>query len=186
MRRRLIHGAFAALTFGAAISAAYQGMELRHAVLLSRAVSDASRPGRPRGAAVPLPPFPEARLAAANALSAAGIVDDAARLYTGLMHEQRHAEVARAASFNFANLYLRQGEAAMAGGDTARGLPIVDLAKQRYRDLLRDTPDDWDARYNLERALRLAPEESSFDGEPQKPVGQQRLKTDKLPPVELP
>jgi hypothetical protein len=31
---------------------------------------------------------------------------------------------------------------------------LVELAKQRYRDLLRAEPQDWDARYNLERALR--------------------------------
>ena len=37
-------------------------------------------------------------------------------------------------------------------------LPLIELAKQRYRDALRDRPDDWDARYNLERALWLAPE----------------------------
>ncbi len=83
-------------------------------------------------------------------------------------------------------MYLRQGELAIAGGDAARGLPMVELAKQRYRDLLRDTPGDWDARYNLERALRLAPEENPLDADPQAPVGQQRIKADKLPPTDLP
>jgi mxaK protein len=41
-------------------------------------------------------------------------------------------------------------------------LATLELAKQRYRDLLRVNPLDWDARYNLERALRLAPEEAAF------------------------
>ena len=39
-----------------------------------------------------------------------------------------------------------------------KSLPLIELAKQSYRDLLREDPNDWDARYNLERALWLAPE----------------------------
>ncbi len=39
-----------------------------------------------------------------------------------------------------------------------RSLPLIELAKQRYRDVLRNQPADWDARYNLSRALQLAPE----------------------------
>jgi mxaK protein len=39
-----------------------------------------------------------------------------------------------------------------------RALPLIELAKQSYRGSLRLNPEDWDARYNLERALWLAPE----------------------------
>jgi mxaK protein len=35
---------------------------------------------------------------------------------------------------------------------------MIEFAKQSYRNLLRDDPAAWDARYNLEYALRLAPE----------------------------
>ena len=35
---------------------------------------------------------------------------------------------------------------------------MIELAKQNYRQVLHEDPDDWDARYNLERALWLAPE----------------------------
>ena len=48
-------------------------------------------------------------------------------------------------------------------------LPLIELAKQSYRDLLRETPADWDARYNLERALYLSPEtqeDVAADGPP--------------------
>ena len=47
---------------------------------------------------------------------------------------------------------------ALAAGDRSDTRPLVELAKQRYRDLLRAEPQEWDARYNLERALWLAPE----------------------------
>jgi hypothetical protein len=51
-------------------------------------------------------------------------------------------------------------------GRGIRRLPAaVELAKQRYRDLLRAEPQDWDARYNLERALRSAPEEQEASAE---------------------
>jgi mxaK protein len=35
---------------------------------------------------------------------------------------------------------------------------MLEQAKERYRELLRIDAGDWDARYNLERALWLAPE----------------------------
>jgi mxaK protein len=43
-------------------------------------------------------------------------------------------------------------------GEAQRALPLIELAKQSYRDELRSNPADWDARYNLERALWLSPE----------------------------
>src|SRR5690606_41486529 len=46
--------------------------------------------------------------------------------------------------------------------DSARWLPMIELAKQSYRTLLRERPSEWDARYNLELALRLAPELESM------------------------
>jgi mxaK protein len=53
-------------------------------------------------------------------------------------------------------MYLREGAGETAS--TVRSLPMIEQAKARYRALLRVAPDDWDARYNLERALRLVPE----------------------------
>ena len=37
-------------------------------------------------------------------------------------------------------------------------LPLLELAKQSYRGRSASRPASWDARYNLERALWLAPE----------------------------
>ncbi len=63
--------------------------------------------------------------------------------------------------FNSANLHFRDA-ARMRESDnpaaTEQSLPLLELAKVGYREVLRDNPAHWDARYNLERTLRLAPE----------------------------
>lgn len=66
-----------------------------------------------------------------------------------------------AARFNSANLHFREA-VRMRESDNpaaaAQSLPLLELAKVGYREVLRDNPAHWDARYNLERTLRLAPE----------------------------
>lgn len=97
----------------------------------------------------------EVRLAEATALARVGDFDAAFRRYGGLIEPGRDDALSRQAQYNLGNLVLRQG---LASTSPAEQGPLVELAKQRYRDVLRVDPDDWDARYNLERALRVAPE----------------------------
>lgn len=66
--------------------------------------------------------------------------------------------LAVAALYNIGNLHLRQGLAAQEAGQKAQSLALFELAKQSYRDALAMEPGYWDAKYNLERALRLAPD----------------------------
>ena len=100
-----------------------------------------------------------------------------------IRHSGELDALGRQALFNLGNMYLRQG---LAQG-TAEALPLVELAKQRYRDLLRATPDDWDARYNLERALRLAPEEQdALAEEENEPVERRRVMLRGMDPGDLP
>jgi mxaK protein len=54
---------------------------------------------------------------------------------------------------------MREGEQIVASGDWVGARPLLELAKETYREALRLDPGQWDARYNLERALRLAPEQ---------------------------
>lgn len=95
-------------------------------------------------------------LARAVALAAEGNFPAAARRYESLLEAGPVDEIGRAALFDLGNAYLRQGAGTAA--DAPRSLPMLEQAKAHYRALLRSVPDDWDARYNLERALRLAPE----------------------------
>jgi mxaK protein len=96
------------------------------------------------------------RLASAYALQRAGQLDEAV---------ERYAEVDEAADqrlepvvvFNLATLYLGRAMAS-AGHGRDVSLPLIELAKESYRKLLREDSDDWDAKYNLELAIRLSPE----------------------------
>jgi mxaK protein len=102
------------------------------------------------------PHAPEARLAHAVALSKVDY-DGALAAYKVIIQADRE-DLRRIALYDLGNLHLHQ--ALKAGlSDESQSLPLIELAKQSYRDLLRKDPNDWDARYNLERALRLAPED---------------------------
>lgn len=120
-------------------------------------------------------PVPELQFAHAQALTAAigpgdsqnaGQVDAALNAWRAL---QSHPTLGTAARFNSANLLLRQAGALGAGLQTAQSgqaLPLIELAKEQYRELLRRDPGFWDARYNLERAQRLLPDTVDSDLEP--------------------
>jgi len=154
MTRRRVHFLFGATALGFALLAAYQGWRLERADRINEAIAAAA--GLDDA-------VPEARFARANALSSAGNFEDAAKGYKALIQSDR-ADLKLAALFNLGNLHMR--EALKNGADGAgNALPLIELAKQNYRDLLRDNPADWDARYNLERALWLAPEVEERAGE---------------------
>ncbi len=111
---------------------------------------------------------PAVALATASALSAGKQFEAAESQFVTLIDQQKFKPQGMAARFNLANHYLREGSRKdLPGGQTR---PLLEIAKQRYRDLLLINPDDWDARVNLEHALRLAPELTGTD-------------RDKIPPI---
>lgn len=65
--------------------------------------------------------------------------------------------------FNLANLYFRQASQLREIGADDLAMPLLELAKQNYKELLRIDDDHWDAKYNLELALVLAPEMDPVD-----------------------
>lgn len=170
MKRISVHAVFAVLALGAASLCAVQALRLHRLNGLDAAIVSASVAPVDADAAAGLRDAPpEVRLARATALSKAGAFDAAFKSYSSLIEAGAADAVGRHALYNLGNMYLRQGLAAshkLADASAAAPLtasaeaaPLIELAKQRYRDLLRIDADDWDARYNLERALRLAPEE---------------------------
>jgi mxaK protein len=112
---------------------------------------------------------PQVAFAQAYALAAHG---DTLRALTRYRQAaQAGGLLAVAALYNIGNLHLRQALVAQGAGQKAQSLALFELAKQSYRDALALDPGYWDAKYNLERTLRLAP-----DAEAEAPVpGQQAL-----------
>jgi mxaK protein len=83
------------------------------------------------------------------------------------------SELALAAEYNHANLLLREALRLKEQEQDAQAAPLIELAKEAYRKVLRERADAWDVRYNLERALRLAPEPADPE-EGEAPVPEQR------------
>ncbi len=110
---------------------------------------------------------PELQFAHAHALAASGVVDAPLKRYQALQGDPRLGQAAR---FNSANLLLREAMRLRDGPSPGQAIPLVEMAKETYRDVLRDDPSQWDARYNLERAQRLVPDpdeaETSLAEEP--------------------
>ena len=67
--------------------------------------------------------------------------------------------------FNLANLYFREALLFREAGDDDLAMPLIELAKQNYREILRADSSNWDARYNLELALNVAPDMDPVDPE---------------------
>jgi mxaK protein len=65
------------------------------------------------------------------------------------------------AYFNRGNINLR--EALTMTASDGRQIPLIELAKQDYRSALALDPIMWDARYNLEIALRVVPEDPELN-----------------------
>lgn len=176
MKRASIHLIFAAVALCCAGVAAYDGVRLRHAQHVNQAVAAvAAETAKAAGKAAATGALRDeqgqredgqVRLARAIALSNAGAYDRAGPLFEDLIREGQSGEVGRAALFDLGNMYLRESMGDSRSG-TVRSAAMIEEAKARYRTLLRAAPDDWDARYNLERALWLAPETHSTAESPE-------------------
>lgn len=180
MKRTTVHAVFAVAALACAVFAGAEAIRLVKAQRVNDEVAAVTRglaaasaasaaPAASSGIAAAasstdtidsLAPRP-VQLAQAVALAVQRRYDAAGRRFEVLIENGVHDETGRAALFDLANMYLREGAGASDDAGTSRSAPMIEQAKARYRALLRMTPDDWDARYNLERALRLAPEQPS-------------------------
>lgn len=176
MKRKHIHLLFAAIAAAFGLSAAYQGVQLQRIQRVKEAIASASV-SRFDSA------LPEAVFALARALSMAGNYEAALKTYKTLVTGDR-ADLRRAALYNVGNLHMRQALTSGPNG-AAESLPLIELAKQSYRDLLREDAGDWDARYNLERALWLAPEVTDEDTDQNRPTEWQKRVIRALPDFKL-
>jgi mxaK protein len=80
------------------------------------------------------------------------------------------------AFYNAGNLHLRLALAAAEAGRADPAMAEAELAKEAYRRALTLQPEFWDAKYNLEVAMRLLPEMDRIDGGEEQPEDRQPKK----------
>ena len=134
-----------------AAAALYDGLLLLRAVQLNRALAQVEA-GADAGAE-----HPRVRFARAWTLQQDGEFDAALKAYAAI-DVQGDDPLRAAVHYNLANLYLRRALEHRDNDADDLALPLVELAKEYYREVLREHSQDWPARYNLELALRIAPE----------------------------
>jgi mxaK protein len=170
MRRRTGHAAFGLAAAMLAVAVATSAIRLQRDERVNDAIARSAAPADADLA------VPEARFARAGQLAAHGRYDAALAAEKAFL-QQAPDRLREAMQYDLGNLHLREALRARRV-DPGGALPLVELAKQSYRDALRAEPFDWDARYNLERALALAPEAddaNSDDTEP--PANKERTVT---------
>jgi mxaK protein len=150
MGSRIAGKLFMGLIAVLAAAALYDGYQWLHASQLNRALVKIEA-GEDVGA-----DDPHLQFARAYALQQDGKFEAALEAYAAI--DARDDRLRAAIQYNLANLYLRRALDYRETGADDLALPFVELAKEYYRDLLRRDSQDWFAKYNLELALRVAPE----------------------------
>jgi len=120
---------------------------------------------------------PRLWIAAARQPARAGHTAEAAALLRRAAEASR-GRLRQVALYDLGNLYLREALQVRDSGADASALPLLELAKESYRGALLDRPDLWDAKFNLELALRVAPDlDSDEAGAAPIPTGERAVTT---------
>jgi mxaK protein len=82
----------------------------------------------------------------------------AARIIYAKLEDIDDRALRLAVLFNMGNTYLQQASSIDLDADADLALPLIELAKVSYREVLSIDSGHWDAKYNLERALQLLPD----------------------------
>lgn len=146
--RRWVHLGFALVSLTLLATTGWQALRWQQARAVNLRLADAALAEAPPAGA-------EERLAWALGAARRGGFDAAVKVLKELA-QQHTGTLRRTALYDLGTLYLEQAQRQQGPQGTAT--PLVELAKQPLRDLLREDPQDWPARYQLERALRLSPE----------------------------
>ncbi len=141
-----------------AIAGAIDGFLVWHAQQWNRLIA-----GGAAGKMATGTPPPEANFAEAYRAERAGDLQTALNLYKRV-EQSDSPELSLAARYNSGNLYLNEALALRESDGGKNALPMAELAKESYRGVLRRDSRHWDAKYNLERALRAFPDAGAQSG----------------------
>lgn len=156
-RTRIVLGLLVLLLVVAAVDATRTWRQQRWNNAIRESVATGASVANPKAA--PL----EWQFAEAHAHAASGATEQALNRYRAL---QGDSPLGQAARYNSANLLMQQALEVRAGAQPGQAIPLIELAKEIYREVLRHDPGFWDARYNLERAQRLLPDPDEAEAAP--------------------
>ncbi len=100
---------------------------------------------------------PEVRLARAIYLVKQHRAEDALATLSAIL-DQGDSPLQAKIRYNLGNLYLNQAIAQVDAARLDEARTSVTLAKQAYKQALQRDSQFWDAKYNLETAMRLLPD----------------------------
>lgn len=127
------------------------------------------------------------RFARAQQLRMDGDYPQAQQVFTAI-DTARYPLLQRPVLFELSHSYIEQAVAFEKRNDNEQRIPLLELAKENYREILTRHPQDWSVRNNLARVLRMLPDASLTRDEdedvmpersPQAPV--QTIGHDRLP-----
>jgi mxaK protein len=105
---------------------------------------------------------PEVRLARAMYYQRQHRYDEALATLSLIM-DKGDSNLQTTVRYNLGNMYLQQAVEQLEAKNINAAQPLVALAKQAYRQALALNSHFWDAKYNLEMAMRLLPEMDKID-----------------------
>lgn len=149
----------AALAIGIT-GAIYQTIELREFAAFNRAVQAGKSPA---GEAQRF----EAKFSSAYWLAREGRYQDATQLFTQLMEADADPQRQASVQYNLGNIFFLRGLMVNRNGDEVRDEAeyLLTQAKIAYQQSLRFDNAPMDARHNLDRVLRMLPENAGAKDE---------------------
>ncbi|ACK49452.1 conserved hypothetical protein [Methylocella silvestris BL2] len=88
---------------------------------------------------------------------------DEAQALVNALDQKPGAPVRARARYDLGNARMRLGFDLVESGKLEKAEPLINLARSDYRQALSLDPDLWDARYNLDVAMRLIRDFPGFD-----------------------
>ncbi len=86
-----------------------------------------------------------------------GDINRAQSIYSQLLSHDS-SEIRELAMFNLADIFFRQAVKLELSDQPDTRIPLMELAKENYRLILRNNPGHWKSRFNLARALQILPD----------------------------
>jgi len=133
-----------------------QGWAVDQAQRANRRIGELAQGREPSLAEIMAAP-PEVKLARALQLQRQGRYDEALAAMSAIINSGDKA-LQTQIRYSLGNLYLEQAIAKTEAMAIADAQPLLALAKQAYRQALALDSGFWDAKYNLDVAMRLLPE----------------------------